>query len=131
MSDRDICEGFEIEPGGPMSGCTAKFTGAEDCPVCGTMPDAAYNWRGDLGWVQRIDVTESLLAHDRLAAFIEGMEARVRYLEADNKAMWNVVFQAEDCVDNGCFHIGLEEAVEEYLQQEAASASCVREGGHR
>lgn len=36
MSRQDVahCLGIEVEPG-VMSGCTAKETGARDCPSCG------------------------------------------------------------------------------------------------
>ena len=54
-------------------------------------------------------------------------EARISYLEADNKAMWQIVFWAEKSVDNGFGSMELEEAVEEYFQKLKAA----REGDTR
>jgi len=50
------------------------------------VPDAQrYDWRKDLQWVPRLDVSESFSAWSRLAAHIESLEAERDALLAEHE----------------------------------------------
>lgn len=68
-----------------------------------------YNFSGDGSPLDTFDT-------DTYQQDFATLTTRIEALERDNRDMWPVIFNAEDCVENGCMHQGLEEAVETYQE---------------